>query len=130
LVSKAAAKAAAKSSRERLIPALNPKSVLADALMLSFARRLPNFMSSLGLGKYQNAADMMVAGTGKKILTGQGGSALFKVGVASAGSNLVEDVFTLVRTMLSNRGVGASSVPAIGPQASSGLVVSGRVSQD
>jgi len=103
LVSKAAAAATAKASRERLIPKINAKSILADALVLSGARRLPNFMSLVGLNRYQPAADKIVASIGKKVLTGQGGTALFKVGAAEATSNIVEDVFRIASRMLTGR---------------------------
>jgi len=100
LVSAAQVKANAKASRERLVPKINLKSVLADALVLSGARRLPNFMSFVGLPRYQAAADKIVASLGKKVLTGQGGTALFKVGAAEGLSNVVEDIFRMGSQLL------------------------------
>jgi len=117
MVSKATVKANARASRERLIPKLNLKSMLADALVLSGARRLPNFMSFVGLGRYQNAADMIVAGTGKKILTGQGGSSLFKTGAAVGLSNIVEDVFRLGSGLLTGTQRGLPGGPVSAPTA-------------
>jgi len=96
LVSKKSA--LAKAARDRIIPKFTFKQVLGDAIALSAARRLPNFMSMVGLGRYQSAADMVVAGLGKSILT-SGGKSLQRVGVASAASNVVEDIVPLVSSL-------------------------------
>lgn len=116
----------AKAARDRLLPKFSLKQVAGDAIFLSIARRAPNFMSMAGLGRYQAAADLVVAGVGKGIVTG-GGKSLSRAGIASAASNVVEDIFPLISRLAGGLGSGAA-VAAPGSQ--QGQVVTGRVVQD
>jgi len=97
--SKSRTKELARQSAARIFPKINLKQIAGDAIFLSGARRLPNFAASVGMGRYQNALDQFIAGVAKSIVTG-GGKSLSRVGIASAASNVVEDIVPLVSGLL------------------------------
>ena len=76
---------------QRIIPELNIRDLALDGVFLSGARAIPNYMSALGLSRYQTSADLMLASVAKKGILNRGGTAMFKTGIAIGLSNILED---------------------------------------
>jgi len=121
LVSKSRSRELARASANRILPKITLRQTLGSAVALSAARRLPNFMSFVGLPRYQGAADKVVAGSIKSIFK-QGGKSLSSVGIAEAASNILEDIVPLASRLLSG-GVAQTAVGGV-------AITAQRVTQD